>query len=166
MLRDITIGQHFPGNSVVHRCDPRFKLLATIGYIVVLYSCGNAVGVALSVVLLGVLYALAKIPFRLILKSLKPIVPIIIFTSVINLFFITGEGEPLVSLWIFKIYPEGVSFRDRSVLSFAPSLCASVQAALAVKMLIGRPVETGTLYYFDLLNLEFETIKLDLGKKE
>ena len=110
MLRDITIGQHFPGNSVVHHCDPRFKLLATIGYIVVLYSCGNAVGVALSVVLLGVLYALAKIPFRLILKSLKPIVPIIIFTSVINLFFITGEGEPLVSLWIFKIYPEGVSF--------------------------------------------------------
>ena len=110
MLRDITIGQHFPGNSVVHRCDPRFKLLATIGYIVVLSSCGTAVGVALSVVLLGVLYALAKIPFRLILKSLKPIVPIIIFTSVINLFFITGEGEPLVSLWIFKIYPEGVSF--------------------------------------------------------
>ena len=110
MLRDITIGQHFPGNSVVHRCDPRLKLIATIAYIVVLYSCGNAVGVALSVVLLGALYALSKIPFKLILKSLKPIVPIIIFTSVINLFFITGEGEPLVSFWVFKIYDEGVSF--------------------------------------------------------
>lgn len=110
MLRDITIGQHFPGNSVVHRCDPRLKLIATIAYIVVLYSCGNAVGVALSVVLLAGLYALAKIPFKLILKSLKPIVPIIIFTSVINLFFITGEGEPLVSFWVLKIYPEGVSF--------------------------------------------------------
>lgn len=110
MLRDITIGQHFPGNSVVHRCDPRLKLIATIAYIVVLYSCGNAVGVALSVLLLGALYALSKIPFKLILKSLKPIVPIIIFTSVINLFFITGEGEPLVSFWVFKIYAEGVSF--------------------------------------------------------
>ncbi len=110
MLRDITIGQHFPGNSVVHRCDPRLKLVATVAYIVVLYSCGNAVGVALSVLLLAALYLLAKIPFKLILKSLKPIVPIIIFTSVINLFFITGEGEPLVSFWIFKIYAEGVSF--------------------------------------------------------
>lgn len=110
MLRDITIGQHFPGNSVVHRCDPRLKLVATVAYIVVLYSCGNAVGVALSVLLLAALYLLAKIPFKLILKSLKPIVPIIIFTSVINLFFITGEGKPLVSFWIFKIYAEGVSF--------------------------------------------------------
>ena len=110
MLRDITIGQHFPGNSVVHRCDPRLKLVATVAYIVVLYSCGTAVGVALSVLLLAALYLLAKIPFKLILKSLKPIVPIIIFTSVINLFFITGEGEPLVSFWIFKIYAEGVSF--------------------------------------------------------
>ena len=110
MLRDITIGQHFPGNSVVHRCDPRLKLVATVAYIVVLYSCGTAVGVTLSVLLLAALYLLAKIPFKLILKSLKPIVPIIIFTSVINLFFITGEGEPLVSFWIFKIYAEGVSF--------------------------------------------------------
>lgn len=110
MLRDITIGQHFPGNSVVHRCDPRLKLVATVAYIVVLYSCGTAVGVALSVLLLAALYLLAKIPFKLILKSLKPIVPIIIFTSVINLFFITGEGDPLVSFWIFKIYAEGVSF--------------------------------------------------------
>ena len=80
MLRDITIGQHFPGNSVVHRCDPRLKLVATVAYIVVLYSCGTAVGVALSVLLLAALYLLAKIPFKLILKSLKPIVPIIIFT--------------------------------------------------------------------------------------
>ena len=75
---------------------------------------------------------------------------------------ISMPGDGLIDI----LYPEGVSFRDRSVLSFAPSLCASVQAALAVKMLIGRPVETGTIYYFDLLNQEFETIRLDLGKKE
>ncbi len=75
---------------------------------------------------------------------------------------VSMPGDGLIDV----LYPENVSFRDRSVLSFAPSLCASVQAALAVKMLIGRPVETGTLYYFDLLNQEFETIKLDLGKQE
>ena len=110
MLRDITIGQHFPGNSVLHRCDPRLKLVGTIAYIIVLFVASNPLGIALSLALLALLYTVAKIPYRLILKSLKPIVPIIIFTAVLNLFFITGEGEPLVRLWIFSIYEEGVSY--------------------------------------------------------
>lgn len=110
MLRDITIGQHFPGNSVLHRCDPRLKLVGTIAYIVVLFVASNPLGIALSLALLALLYTVAQIPYRLILKSLKPIVPIIIFTAVLNLFFITGEGEPLVRLWIFSIYEEGVSY--------------------------------------------------------
>ena len=109
MLRDITIGQHFPGDSIVHNCDPRLKLVATIGYVVVLYACGNAVGVALSILLLLALYAIAKVPVKLILKSLKPIVPIIAFTGIINLLFYPGE-TPLVSFWIFNIYPEGITF--------------------------------------------------------
>lgn len=110
MLRDITIGQHFPGNSVLHRCDPRLKLVGTIAYIIVLFVASNPLGIALSLALLALLYTVAQIPYRLILKSLKPIVPIIIFTAVLNLFFITGEGEPLVRLWIFSIYEEGVSY--------------------------------------------------------
>ena len=110
MLRDITIGQHFPGNSVLHRCDPRLKLVGTIAYIIVLFVASNPLGIALSLALLALLYTVAKIPYRLILKSLKPIVPIIVFTAVLNLFFITGEGEPLVRLWIFSIYEEGVSY--------------------------------------------------------
>ena len=110
MLRDITIGQHFPGNSVLHRCDPRLKLVGTIAYIIVLFVASNPLGIALSLALLALLYAVAKIPYRLILKSLKPIVPIIIFTAVLNLFFITGEGQPLVRVWIFAIYKEGVSY--------------------------------------------------------
>ena len=109
MLRDITIGQHFPGNSVVHNCDPRLKLVATIAYVVVLYCCGTAVGVALSILLLGVLYRIAKVPLRLILKSLKPIVPIILFTGVINIFFYPGE-TPLVEWGWLTIYPEGITF--------------------------------------------------------
>lgn len=58
------------------------------------------------------------------------------------------------------LYPEGIVIRDKSVLSFTPALCASMQAALCVKLLTGRPVETGTLYYFDLMDLEFETIPM------
>ena len=109
MLRDITIGQHFPGNSILHRCDPRLKLVGTIAYIVVLFVAANPVGIALSIALLAFLYSMAKIPFKMILKSLKPIVPVIIFTAVLNLLFLTGE-TPLFHWWIFTIYPEGVRY--------------------------------------------------------
>ena len=109
MLRDITIGQHFPGNSILHRCDPRLKLVGTLAYIVVLFVAANPVGIALSIALLALLYSVAKIPFKMILKSLKPIVPVIIFTAVLNLFFLTGE-TPLFQWWIFTIYPEGVRY--------------------------------------------------------
>ena len=110
MLRDITIGQHFPGNSVLHRCDPRLKLVATIAYIVVLFVAPNPLGLSLSIALLAALYKVAKIPGKLILKSLKPIVPIVLFTAVLNLFFVTGEGEPLVHIWVLKIYGEGIRY--------------------------------------------------------
>ena len=62
MLRDITIGQHFPGNSVVHRMDPRMKLLVTVLYIVVLFAASNPLGLALSIGLLALLYVAAKFP--------------------------------------------------------------------------------------------------------
>ena len=110
MLRDITIGQHFPGNSVVHRCDPRLKIIATIAYIIVLFMASNPLGIALSLALLALLYKVAQIPIKLIVKSLKPIVPIVLFTAVLNLFFITGEGKPLVHFGFIHIYREGVSY--------------------------------------------------------
>ena len=92
MLKDITIGQHFPGHSILHRCDPRLKLVATIAYIVVLFVAPNPLGLALSILLLAALYKVAQIPGRMILKSLKPIVPIVIFTAVLNLFFVVVCG--------------------------------------------------------------------------
>ena len=110
MLRDITIGQHFPGNSLVHRFDPRLKILLTILYIVLLFAAANPLGLALSIAWLAVLYRMAKIPVRMIVKSLKPIVPIILFTCVLNLFFVTGQGEPLVQVWVLRIYAEGVRY--------------------------------------------------------
>jgi len=110
MLRDITIGQHFPGNSLVHRFDPRLKLVLTIAYIVLLFAASNPLGLTLSILFLAVMYRVAKIPGKMILKSLKPILPIVIFTAVLNLFFVSGEGEPLVHIWFLTIYAEGVRY--------------------------------------------------------
>ena len=108
MLRDITIGQHFPGNSILHTMDPRVKLLLTIAYIVMLFVGSNPAGLVISIVFLTVLYLVAKIPLKIVGKSIKPILPIILFTAVLNLFFMTGTSEPLVSWWILKIYLQGV----------------------------------------------------------
>ena len=110
MLKDITIGQHFPGHSIVHRVDPRLKILLVVAYIVLLFTVTNLVGLALSLVLLTGLYLAAHIPLKLILKSLKPIVPIVVFTSVLNLFFMGGAGEPLFQFWFLRIYKEGVVY--------------------------------------------------------
>ena len=110
MLRDITIGQHFPGDSIVHRTDPRLKLVLVLAYIILLFTSSNPLGLALSVLLLALLYRISQIPLKLILKSLKPIFPIVVFTGVLNLFFIVGEGQPLVQFWLFRIYREGVVY--------------------------------------------------------
>ena len=110
MLRDITLGQHFPGDSLVHRFDPRLKLVLTIAYIVLLFAASNPLGLTLSILFLAVMYKVAKIPGKMILKSLKPILPIVIFTAVLNLFFVSGEGEPLVHIWFLTIYAEGVRY--------------------------------------------------------
>ena len=69
---------------------------------------------------------------------------------------ISMPGDHLVE----KLYPEGSVLKNKSVLSFTPALCASMQVSLCVKLLTGRPVETGKLYYFDLLNQEFESIPM------
>ncbi|MCI6640592.1 MAG: energy-coupling factor transporter transmembrane protein EcfT [Pygmaiobacter massiliensis] len=106
MLRDITIGQHFPGNSIVHRMDPRVKLILTLAYIVVLFVGSNPLGLFLSAAFLVLAYRVSQIPFKLITKSLKPILPIVLFTALLNLFFV--QGEVLFRLWVFTITREGV----------------------------------------------------------
>jgi molybdopterin/thiamine biosynthesis adenylyltransferase len=69
---------------------------------------------------------------------------------------VSMPGDGLIRM----LFPEEVVIRDKSVLSFTPAMCASMQTALCVKLLTGRPVETGTIYYFDLLNQEYETIPM------
>ncbi|HOV41015.1 MAG TPA: energy-coupling factor transporter transmembrane component T [Oscillospiraceae bacterium] len=106
MLKDITIGQYFPGKSFVHRLDPRFKIIITAFYITLLFSAKEMIGLLAGIVYLVAAYLVSGIPFKMMLKGLKPIVPIIIFTSILNLFFI--DGIVVFRLWILKITDEGI----------------------------------------------------------
>lgn len=107
MIKDITIGQYFPGNSVIHRLDSRVKLLLDLVYLVILFCANNYVGLLLGMLFMVVCYMLAQIKLVMILKSIKPILPLMIFTGILNMLFITGE-EPLFQWWIIKIYREGI----------------------------------------------------------
>ena len=106
MLKDITIGQYFPGKSVLHRLDPRMKILLTIGYIVMLFTVSNPLGLCVGILFLIFAYAISGIPPRMITKSLKPVIPIIIFTTVLNMFFV--KGDPLFDWWIIHISRQGL----------------------------------------------------------
>lgn len=106
MLKDITIGQYFPGKSVLHRLDPRMKILLTVGYIIMLFSVSNPLGLCVGILFLVFAYAISGIPPRMITKSLKPVIPIIIFTTVLNMFFV--KGDPLFDWWIFYISRQGL----------------------------------------------------------
>lgn len=109
MLRDITIGQHFPGNSIVHRLDPRIKIVLTLAYIIVLLIGTNPLGLTVAVLFLIFVYALSKIPPRMIWRSIRPLLPILVFTAVLNLFFTTSVTEvPLFQLGFITIYRESI----------------------------------------------------------
>ena len=106
MLKDITIGQYFPGKSVLHRLDPRMKILLTVGYIVMLFTVSNPLGLCVGILFLIFAYAISGIPPRMSTKSLKPVIPIIIFTTVLNMLFV--KGDPLFDWWIFHISRQGL----------------------------------------------------------
>ena len=108
MLKDITLGQYFPGTSVVHRLDPRTKLIVLIVYIVALFSAKNWLSYGIVFGFLVVSIAVSKIPVKAIVRGLKPLVLILVFTGLLNLFFTAGETV-LVSFWKITITLEGVT---------------------------------------------------------
>jgi energy-coupling factor transport system permease protein len=108
MISDITLGQYFPGKSWLHRLDPRIKVLLAIAYIVAIFLCKYVLTYAGLVLFTLFLIAVSGIPFKTILKSLKPVVVILIITTLINLIFTGGEGEPLFSWWKIQIYEAGL----------------------------------------------------------
>ncbi len=106
MLKDITLGQYFPGNSSVHHLDPRTKLLLLIVYIVALFSATSWLTYGVVFCFLALSIAISSIPVKSILHGMKPLIMILIFTGVLNLFFTTGE-HVAVKFWIITVYWEG-----------------------------------------------------------
>lgn len=109
MLNDVTFGQYYPAKSFLHRADPRIKLLALIAYIVVLFVTKNFYGMALCFIILVAAIIAARVPLGSVLRSIKGIIVILVFTAVLNLFFHGGD-HLLVHWGIIKIYREGIIF--------------------------------------------------------
>lgn len=107
MLSDITIGQYYKAESFVHKLDARTKILLTLWFIVLIFICKNFFSLSLVILLVVFSSAMSKVPFKMFFKSLKPIAPVIIFTSVLNIFYIK-EGETLFSLWSLSVTNKGV----------------------------------------------------------
>ncbi len=106
MLKDITLGQYFPGNSLAHRLDPRTKLILTVLYIVILFCAKGFVSYGVVALLLLTGVKVSGVAPRALVRGLKPILFIICFTAVLNLFYTPGEA--LASFWIFTITKEGL----------------------------------------------------------
>jgi len=106
MLKDITLGQFFPGDTIVHRLDPRTKIILVLFFIISLFSAVNYLSFATMLLVVITCVALSKIKAKTILKGLKPIIFIITFTAIINIFY--TEGRVIFEFWIFKITIEGI----------------------------------------------------------
>ncbi|MGL4875811.1 MAG: energy-coupling factor transporter transmembrane component T family protein [Clostridium sp.] len=109
MLKDITIGQYIPGESFVHKLDPRTKIIISILFIAVLFIINKFVGYIFVVAFLGAIIINSKVPIGFILKGLKPIVFLVVLTSILNIFMIRGSEDTLIFHYKFiHIYKEGL----------------------------------------------------------
>lgn len=107
MIRDITIGQYYPAESRIHRLDPRVKIVCTLIFLVSLFIQYSLLGYVIATLFLGTVIRLSKVPLKFILKGLKPIVILLLFTVVMNL-FLTRDGETLIHFWIFTVTTGGL----------------------------------------------------------
>ena len=103
MISDITLGQYFPGSSLLHKMDPRVKVLLAVAFIVAIFLCQYVLTYALIFAFTIFLICVSGIPLKTILKSLKPIVVILFITAIVSVLFTKSEGEPLLSFWKIQI---------------------------------------------------------------
>ena len=111
MLRDITLGQYYPVNSVLHRLDPRVKLVSTLIYIVSLFVFDSIIGYVIAAIFLASMIKLSQVPFRFMVKGLKPVVVLLCITLFFNLIFTPGEA--VFSIWIITVTREGIQLAVR-----------------------------------------------------
>ena len=108
MLRDITIGQYFPGNSVVHRMDPRFKIVMTLLFIVMLFLGEHLYSLGYGLVYCLIALLLSRIPVKMIWKSVRPLLPILLITAALDMFFL-DDGTVYFHWHFLKITSDGVN---------------------------------------------------------
>lgn len=108
MLKDITLGQYFSGSSVLHRLDPRIKIIAVVVFAVTVFLAKNLWSFLFLIASVAILTALSEISIKIVLKSVKPVMVIVAFTAVINLFFTKSAETPIIDFFIFTVYPKGV----------------------------------------------------------
>ena len=106
MLKDITLGQYFPGNSLLHRFDPRSKILFTVLFIAAIFLCKGLVSYGITLLILLMMIGISKVQPRVFLKGMKPVVFIVVCTAILNLFY--TSGTVLWSWGILKITEEGI----------------------------------------------------------
>lgn len=105
-LKDITLGQYFPGNSLLHRFDPRSKILFTVLFIAAIFLCKGLVSYGITLLILLMMIGISKVQPRVFLKGMKPVVFIVVCTAILNLFY--TSGTVLWSWGILKITEEGI----------------------------------------------------------
>lgn len=108
MLKDITLGQYFSGNSILHRLDPRIKIIAVLIFAVSVFIAKNVYSFAFLLLSVILLTAVSGISYKIVLKSIKPVLVIVIFTAVINIFFTKADEAPLIDWLFITVYPRGV----------------------------------------------------------
>lgn len=107
MIRDITLGQYYPADSILHKLDPRVKLVTTIAFLVALFLVDDWVGYLVATVFLAAVIRLSKVPFRFIVRGLKAIFAILLITLVFNLFLTPGD-KVIFQVWKLKITDKGL----------------------------------------------------------
>ena len=107
-MKSISLGQYYAVDSLIHRLDPRVKIVIAMLYIVIVFLCSNIASMALLLLSAFAIVLASNIPIKIVIKSVKPILFIIAFTALINIFWTEGEGAPLIDLGFVAIYREGI----------------------------------------------------------
>lgn len=105
-MRDIAFGQYYPSNSILHKLDPRMKIIGLVAFLVLVFCTFNYYALSIVVASVIAVVLMSKVPLRMYFKSLKMILFIVLITSLLNLFY--GTGDPIAQFWIFKITLSGI----------------------------------------------------------
>ncbi len=107
MIRDITIGQYYPANSKLHRLDPRVKIVCTLLFLISLFCFQNIWGYVIATIFLASIIRISKVPFKFIVKGLRPVIMLLMITVLFNL-FLTKTGTVIFEAWILRITDDGL----------------------------------------------------------